>query len=106
MVGDADRADPTHTHTHTHTPLLSGSFDSMDSGGECGIPTQVRFPSPTQSSGGQDAGWWSLTHASATVIMLNTEMAVGPGSDQYSFLESTLKAVDRSVTPWVILLVR
>lgn len=76
----------------------------MDSGGECGIPTQVRFPSPTRDSASQDAGWWSLTHASATFIMINTEMAVGPGSDQYAFLEATLAAVDRSVTPWVILL--
>ena len=109
----------------------SGSFDSADSGGECGIPTQTRFPSPTQSSHMQDQantinrarpppttpsarsnphpasisqGWWSIEHGSATIIMSNTEMQVGPGSDQYVFFEETLKAVDRSITPWVIFL--
>lgn len=80
----------------------SGSYVSNDSGGECGIPTQVRFPSPTQSSGSQDQGWWSIVHGSALIIMINTEMSVAPGSDQYAFLESTLNAANRSETPWII----
>ena len=82
----------------------SGSFVSADSGGECGIPTQTRFPSPTQSSHMQDQGWWALSHGLATFVMMNTEMAVGPGSDQYQFLVDTFSAVNRTVTPWLIVL--
>ena len=80
----------------------TGSIDSYDSGGECGIATQTRFPSPTSTSHYQDEGWYSLVHGSATIIMINTEFEVGPGSTQYNFLNATLKAVDRTVTPWVI----
>jgi hypothetical protein len=29
---------------------------------------------------------------------------VGPGSDQYDFMEQTLAGIDRSVTPWVVLM--
>ena len=36
--------------------------------------------------------------------MMNTEMDCGPGSDQYDFMSETFKAVDRSVTPWLIFL--
>ena len=82
----------------------SGSIsDFMDSGGECGIPTTVRFPSPTQNSRAQDSGWWSIEHGAATLIMLNTEVELGPGSDQWDFVNETLAAVDRARTPWVFL---
>jgi hypothetical protein len=76
----------------------------MDSGGECGVSTQIRFPSP--AIGGsflKDEQWYSLIVGSVTVIMIGTEVEVGPGSSQYIWLESTLKAVNRSVTPWVVL---
>jgi hypothetical protein len=75
----------------------------MDSGGECGIPTTVRFPSPTQNSRAQDMGWWAIEHGAATLVMLNTELELGPGSDQYDFVNETLAAVDRARTPWVFL---
>jgi hypothetical protein len=52
----------------------------------------------------QDQGWWAIQHASATIVMMNTEMACGPGSDQYNFFVDTFKAVDRAVTPWLIFL--
>lgn len=80
----------------------TGSIDSYDSGGECGIATQTRFPSPTATSHYQDEGWYSFVHGSATIIMINTEFELGPGSTQYNFINDTLRAVDRSVTPWVI----
>jgi hypothetical protein len=80
----------------------SGSIDSFDSGGECGVPTQTRFPAPTQDPHFQDQGWFAFTHGPVTIVTLNSEFAVAPGSDQYAFLEASLKAVNRSVTPWVI----
>merc|ERR1711907_918690 len=36
--------------------------------------------------------------------MLDTEMAIAPGSRQYTWLKADLAAVDRSLTPWVILM--
>jgi hypothetical protein len=36
--------------------------------------------------------------------MLNSEMEIGPGSDQYDFLSRTLQSIDRTVTPWTIVL--
>ena len=94
----------TENRTHRRDWPGSGGFESADSGGECGIPTQTRFPSPTQSSHMQDEGYWALQHGPATFIMMNTEMACAPGSEQYQFFVDTLKAVDRSVTPWVVFL--
>lgn len=52
----------------------------------------------------QDEGYWAIEHGPATFIMMNTEFACGPGSDQYTFFEDTLKAVDRSITPWIVFL--
>lgn len=35
-----------------------------------------------------------------TVVMLNSELSVNPGDPQYAFIQTTLAAVDRTVTPW------
>lgn len=81
----------------------SGSFyPSMDSGGECGVPTHARFPSPTSLR--DEWEWYAITHGNVLVIMLGTELEIGPGSDQYDFLNSTLAAANRSVTPWIVVL--
>jgi acid phosphatase type 7 len=72
---------------------------SVDSGGECGVPTITRFPSPTIAS----PEWYAYPHGSVMVIMLNSEIEVNPGSAQFDFLNSTLTAVDRTVTPWVVI---
>ena len=52
----------------------------------------------------QDQGWYSFTHGPITIVMLATEFEIGPGSDQFDFLNQTLSAVNRSVTPWVFVL--
>jgi acid phosphatase type 7 len=75
---------------------------SYDSGGECGIPTQTRFPAPTATPSMSDEGWFSFVHGSATVVMVNTEFELGPGSTQWQFVTDALSGVNRSVTPWVI----
>jgi len=82
----------------------SGSYISADSGGECGLPTTTRFPAPYPAGQMQDEGYYQIAHGSSTIIMLNTELQMGPGSDQYVWLEQTLTAVDRTITPWVIVL--
>ena len=36
------------------------------------------------------AAWWTIEHGSVLFIMLNSELEIGPGSDQADFLTSTL----------------
>ena len=75
---------------------------SKDSGGECGIPTELRFPSPATNSY-SNSGWYSFSQGPAIFIMMNSEAQVAPGSNQYAWLEATLASTDRLVTPWVII---
>jgi hypothetical protein len=76
---------------------------SADSGGECGVSTYTRYPGPTQTVDAV-SDWWAIEHGSALLVMLNSELEIGPGSDQYDFLSATLGAINRNVTPWSIVM--
>lgn len=78
-------------------------YNGTDSGGECGVPTEARFPMPVPG-GNQSAGWWSLDEGSMHLVMLNTELSVSPDSPQFRWLAADLAAVNRSVTPWLVLM--
>jgi hypothetical protein len=77
--------------------------DSADSGGECGVSTYTRYPGPQQTVDDVN-DWWAIEHGSAVLVMLNSELEMGPGSDQYDFLANTLAAINRTVTPWSIVM--
>jgi hypothetical protein len=79
----------------------TGTTGSTDSGGECGVPTQTRFRMPTPSRK-QELGWYSFDMGSIHIVMLDTELSCGKGSEQLRWLETDLKAVNRSRTPWVV----
>ena len=85
-----------------HERDFPGSGDyyktSADSGGECGISTEVRYPSPDPTVNMQSDGWWAMNHGSALIIMLNSELEIGPGSDQFDFLNTTLQARKTAIT--------
>lgn len=104
------------TQTGSNTPLMTAQgnheqdspkhtggtfYQSNDSGGECGVPTEARFPMPVMFNN-QYGGWYSFDMGSAHIIMLSTELEIGPGSDQYDFLLNDLKRVNRTQTPWLI----
>ena len=72
-----------------------------DSGGECSVPMYNRFMMP-ESEGSNAIYWYDFTYANVHTIMLSSEHNMTTGSRQYQFLESSLKSVDRSKTPWVI----
>ncbi|BDA47385.1 probable inactive purple acid phosphatase 27 [Coccomyxa sp. Obi] len=77
---------------------------NADSGGECSIPYARRL----QSVGNpkwvpSDPSWYSFDHGNIHFIGYSTEIDFSPGSEQYKFIEADLAAVDRSVTPWVVL---
>jgi len=113
-------------------PSSGSAIGVGDSGGECGVPTQSRFhmptcerpntqpcvssprpashvelsidaPGPVPASPADD-GWYSLSQASCHFLVLNTEMPSSNGSRQFSFVEADLAAVDRRLTPWVVVL--
>lgn len=46
--------------------------------------------------------WWALDHGPVHVLMLNSELEVSVSSPQYAFAERSLRAVNRSRTPWVV----
>lgn len=71
-----------------------------DSGGECGVPMNARFTMPDN---GNAVWWYSFDFSAVKTIMLSSEHDVSPGSAQHKWLAAQLNAVDRDVTPWVIL---
>lgn len=46
--------------------------------------------------------YWSYNFGNVHVIMLSSQTEYAPGGPQYTWLEADLKAIDRSVTPWVV----
>ena len=54
--------------------------------------------------GSADDGWYSFEQGPLHVVMLHTEMSSKVGSRQHAFVGADLAAVDRTKTPWVILL--
>ncbi|KAL4435011.1 hypothetical protein ABPG77_003836 [Micractinium sp. CCAP 211/92] len=75
-------------------------YRTIDSGGECGVPYEHRFPMP---SAGRDQPWYSFEHGPVHFTVMSTEHFFGPGSQQHLWLEADLAAVNRSRTPWLVL---
>lgn len=64
---------------------------------------QKRFSMPAEASFAQDGNlYYSFDAAGVHFIMLNSYMDYNASSDQYGWLEKDLKAVDRKVTPWIV----
>eukprot|EP01031_Cornospumella_fuschlensis_P010169 gene10169-12470_t len=75
-------------------------YNNSDSGGECGILTTRLIPMPAPAT--TNAPWWSYEVGLMHFIGISTEHPYTIGSPQYLWLESDLKAIDRTRTPWVI----
>jgi len=75
-------------------------FDGdVDSLGECGVGTQQRFRSPVNGNG---IFWYAFSSGSVTIITLSSEHDYTEGSPQGLFLQRQLAAVNRSLTPWIV----
>ena len=72
----------------------------FDSGGECGIPTLHRFHMPDV---GNPPWWYSYEYGLVHFTQMSSENNFTWGSQQYQWLESDLKSVNRERTPWLIL---
>jgi len=72
---------------------------SGESFGECGVPMNARFTMPAN---GNSVFWYSFDFSAVKTIMLSSEHDLHPSSVQYKWLAAQLSAVDREVTPWVV----
>lgn len=72
-----------------------------DGGGEGGIVTQVLYPLPNQVPNLRWA-YWSLDVGLVHLIALSTDQVFTTDSRQWQWLQSDLGAVNRSLTPWVV----
>jgi hypothetical protein len=70
-----------------------------DSLGECGVPMNARFTMPDNGNG---LWWYSYDYSALKTIMLSSEHDLHPGSMQHEWLAAQLAAVDRELTPWVV----
>jgi len=61
-------------------------------------PVNAPYPLPYEFGN----AYYSFTYGPAHIIMISSYSSVEPDSMQYRWMESELKNVDRSVTPWVL----
>ncbi|CAK9313140.1 unnamed protein product [Citrullus colocynthis] len=80
----------------------SGSFyDTMDSGGECGVVAQNMFYVPAEN---REKFWYATDYGMFRFCVANTELDWREGTEQYRFIEHCLASVDRQKQPWLIFL--
>jgi hypothetical protein len=86
-----------------------GSSYGQDSLGECSVPYGHRFHMPSPGAKPLPVGrhrnmWYSFDFGPVHFVFMSSEHAFTVGSPQYQFIDADLAAVNRSVTPWVVLL--
>ncbi|XP_077253121.1 purple acid phosphatase-like [Tasmannia lanceolata] len=67
-------------------------------------PYRHRYHVPYRASGSTMPFWYSIKRASAYIIVLSSYSAYGKYTPQYKWLEQELPKVNRSETPWLIVL--
>lgn len=67
-------------------------------------PYSHRYHVPYRASGSTSPFWYSVKRASAYIIVLASYSAYGKYTPQYKWLEAELPKVNRSETPWLIVL--
>ncbi|KAL4852697.1 putative dolichyl pyrophosphate Man9GlcNAc2 alpha-1 [Chlorella vulgaris] len=88
-------------HERDHPNQPSCIHPTMDSGGECGVPFEHRWPMPFA---GPDQPWFSFDHGPVHFTVMSTEHSYEHGSPQHAFLTADLASVHRGRTPWLVLL--
>ena len=75
-------------------------FINNDSGGECGKPSALLFPLPGAATAA--APYYSWAVGAVTLVAIASEVDCTEGSAQWRWLDAALAAVNRSVTPFVV----
>ncbi|XP_076884591.1 putative purple acid phosphatase 20 [Bidens hawaiensis] len=69
------------------------------------IAYNARWRMPFDESGSTSNLYYSFEVSGVHIIMLGSYTDFRPGSNQYKWLESDLKKVDRNKTPWLVVLI-
>lgn len=64
----------------------------------------ARWRMPFEESGSSSNLYYSFDVAGVHIVMLGSYTDFGPGSTQYQWLQADLGKVDRSNTPWLVVL--
>ena len=91
---------PAGNHELDWTDLSYSFFNSSDSGGECGIPQEMRFGLPMAD--GPQTPWYSMDYGNVHVTMMSSEHDFEAGSEQYAWIMKDLASINRTKTPWTI----
>ncbi|XP_010489216.1 PREDICTED: purple acid phosphatase 10 [Camelina sativa] len=67
-------------------------------------PFKHRYRTPYRSSGSTEPFWYSIKRGPAYIIVLASYSAYGKYTPQYQWLEEEFPKVNRSETPWLIVL--
>jgi hypothetical protein len=82
------------------SPSWSYYGPAKDSGGECSIPTSTLYPLPAPAT--HAAPYYSFASGPVLLVVGSSEHDFSTGSAQLAWLNSTLAAADRSITPFVL----
>ncbi|XP_077250331.1 putative inactive purple acid phosphatase 27 [Tasmannia lanceolata] len=78
----------------------TGSFyDTMDSGGECGVLAETMFYVPAEN---RAKFWYSTDYGMFHFCIAYSEHDWREGTEQYKFLEHCFASADRQKQPWLI----
>ena len=100
-VGGSSGKDPSGVDTDSGFMPIWGNFGD-DSGGECGVPTAMRFQMPN-STASNGVFWYSYDVGLLHTTVISSEHDLSLGSVQYEWLKNDLESVDRTLTPWLVL---
>jgi hypothetical protein len=87
--------------------VTNGPLAGRDSGGECGVPAASRFMVGSSASSGDPkpiSYWYSFDAGPVHFVVVNTEISSLWNGTQYQWLESDLTRVNRSETPWIVMM--
>jgi hypothetical protein len=87
-------------HEAAGAPIFESLLESApDDGGECGQAYARLLGAPEPDGPGK---WWYASRAGPlTILHLNADQLLTPGSAQAAWLEAALKSVDRRLSPWL-----
>ncbi|CAL0325291.1 unnamed protein product [Lupinus luteus] len=80
-------------------PNTGSFYDTMDSGGECGVLAQTMFYVPAEN---RAKFWYATDYGMFRFCIADSEHDFREGSEQYKFIEHCLATVDRQKQPWLI----
>mmetsp|Transcript_34096 Transcript_34096/g.63222 ORF Transcript_34096/g.63222 Transcript_34096/m.63222 type:complete len:632 (-) Transcript_34096:181-2076(-) len=86
------------------TPVMTVGGNHEYGNGEAWSSYNARYPMPFAQSGSVSNLWWSRDVGPVHLIGICSYAETSPGSLQYQWLSADLQGVNRSVTPWVVVM--